>query len=167
MLQRNRKEDIINFEVMGGWPMYRMNLRDIIVSLGGKLNKETNKWEIDENEVLNTYPRRLKDDGMGYGVDEEWIVSFDVFNDRDKPNEHYCNVFTERGIDYAQIWVNNHIFPGCGIVIDGERYTIDCVDETDEGFMFQANKHDEDDWRTIIDKKLLSEDKLKEILGYE
>ena len=33
----DKKEDIIAYEVMGGWPIYKMNVREILEWLRGKI----------------------------------------------------------------------------------------------------------------------------------
>ena len=40
---------------------------------------------------MDVYPRILVDDGMGYGVDENVIVSVDI-----DPQNGYINIFRER-----------------------------------------------------------------------
>lgn len=65
-----------------GWPMYAMTLWEILEKLGFK--KEGNKvvGEISEN-LLNAYPRVLRDDGMGYRVESRYVceVSKDIYDD--------------------------------------------------------------------------------------
>lgn len=62
----------INYDFQG-WPTYIMTLKEILMELGFTENE--GKLSIDSNnEILNAYPRLLTDDGMGYGVDEEYIT---------------------------------------------------------------------------------------------
>lgn len=65
-----------------GWPMDALTLWEILEKLGFK--KEGNKvvGEINE-DLLNAYPRILRDDGMGYGVDSRYVceVSKDIYDD--------------------------------------------------------------------------------------
>ena len=62
-----------------GWPMYAMTLWEILEKLGFK--KEGNKvvGEISE-DLLNAYPVLLEDDGMGYGVNQQYIIEVDKNN---------------------------------------------------------------------------------------
>lgn len=59
-----------------GWPMNAMTLLEILEKLGFK--KEGNKvvGEISE-DLLNAYPVLLEDDGMGYGVNQQYIIEVD------------------------------------------------------------------------------------------
>ena len=85
----NRIEDIVYYDFQG-WPEYKMNLREVLVALGGKV--EGNIISFDLNDpLMAVYPRILVDDGMGYGVDENVIVSVDA----DKDNS-YINIFREK-----------------------------------------------------------------------
>ena len=65
-------KDAINLDAQG-WPVFKLNLRDILVRLG--LKKENGKLCIDVNDpILDHYPIVVVDDGMGYGVDENYII---------------------------------------------------------------------------------------------
>lgn len=59
-----------------GWPMNALTLWEILEKLGFK--KEGNKvvGEVSEN-LLNAYPVLLEDDGMGYGVNQQYIIEVD------------------------------------------------------------------------------------------
>lgn len=59
-----------------GWPIYAMTLMEILKGLGFKDDGEMIYLEND-NPILYAFPRLLKDDGMGYGVDEEYVVTSD------------------------------------------------------------------------------------------
>lgn len=102
------KEEIINYDSQG-WPIYKMNLREIIQALGGVYNKHTCKWEIKESNNLDVYPTRLIDDGMGYGVDEQYIVEVSVFDGSN--NTPRCNIFTEPILENKDIWDEVGVFP--------------------------------------------------------
>lgn len=66
------EKDQINFDSQG-WPIYKMNLREILESLGGK--EIDGKIVFDSNSpLMDIYPIIVVDDGMGYGVDENYIV---------------------------------------------------------------------------------------------
>ena len=68
-----KKENIINVDFQG-YPEFKMSIKDIIEKLGAVYNKETNKWEIPNEEWLECFPMIIEDDGMGYGVNEQYIV---------------------------------------------------------------------------------------------
>lgn len=93
------KEDIISYEPQG-WPMYKMTLREIIEHLGFEL--KDGKWQMeDTNPFLDVYPLRLQDDGMGYGVNEEYIIETSVLSSGGK---NYCNFFTEPMLKNIELW---------------------------------------------------------------
>lgn len=62
-----------------GWPMKAHTLREILLSLGFEEDSETiTLIKGEENmKLLDSYPRLLEDDGMGYGVNEQYIVEVD------------------------------------------------------------------------------------------
>ena len=66
-----------------------MNLREILLALGGQQDGNFIKFP-SNTPLMDIYPRILVDDGMGYGVDENVIVSVDI----DSQNE-YINIFRE------------------------------------------------------------------------
>lgn len=80
--------DLISSEVMGGWPIFKMNLREILVKLGAINDGTYLKFHINDLK-LDLYPCRLTDDGMGYGIDPEWIHEVDTQSD-------YINIWTEK-----------------------------------------------------------------------
>ena len=62
-----------------GWPINKINIREILRQLGATI--VDGRIGFDENDsILDIYPTRLTDDGMGYGVEEEWITDVDVFH---------------------------------------------------------------------------------------
>ena len=67
-----------------------MNLREILIALGGKTEGGTISFDLND-PLMDIYPRILVDDGMGYGIDENVIVSVDP----DK-NERFINIFREK-----------------------------------------------------------------------
>jgi len=149
-------QNVINFEVMGGWPIEKMNIREILQKFGAKFNKETNNWEIPESSTLDIFPRRLEDDGMGYGVNMQYIISVDI---HEEEKESYCNIFTEDELDYIDVWKRNNIFPGMPVYIDNKEYVATNVDETDNGFIFTFKCYDDKNIITILESNL--EDFLK------
>lgn len=84
-----KTEDIVCYDFQG-WPEYKMNLREILLALGGQQDGNFIKFASDA-PLMDIYPRILLDDGMGYGVDENIIVSVDI-----DPQNEYINIFRER-----------------------------------------------------------------------
>ena len=85
----NRKEDIVHYDFQG-WPEYKMNLREILIALGGKTEGDTISFDMND-PLMDVYPRIFVDDGMGYGVDENVIVTVDPDKD-----ERFINIFREK-----------------------------------------------------------------------
>ena len=75
-----KDEDIIAYEVMGGWPVYKMNIREILEALGGKVKNNEIVFDLS-NPIMELYPITVTDDGMGYGVDEEFITEVNYGDD--------------------------------------------------------------------------------------
>ena len=67
-----------------------MNLREVLMALSGKVEGDTISFDL-KDPLMDVYPRILADDGMGYGVDENVIVSVDP--DR---QEGVINIFREK-----------------------------------------------------------------------
>lgn len=99
--------NIINFDTEG-WPLSKVSISDMLEHLGGKLNKDTNTWEIPNDPHFDSiYPRTLEDDGMGYSVNEMYVVDIDP-----NLNEGYCNIWVERQLDNAQSYLELLTYPG-------------------------------------------------------
>ena len=79
----NRIEDIVYYDFQG-WPEYKMNLREVLTALGGKVEDDTISFDL-KDPLMDVYPRILVDDGLGYGV----AVSFGTKHD-------YINIFREK-----------------------------------------------------------------------
>ena len=94
----------------------------MIIAFGGVYNEETKKWEIPESGFLNTTPCILEDDGMGYGVNERYIVGVDV-----DEVAQVCNIWNDRELEYAQVYAELGIYPGEILTINGDEYTIEDV----------------------------------------
>lgn len=84
-----KTEDIVCYDFQG-WPEYKMTLREILLALGGQHDGDFIKFPSDA-PLMDVYPRILVDDGMGYGVDENVIVSVDI-----NPQNRFINIFRER-----------------------------------------------------------------------
>ena len=85
----NRIEDIVYYDFQG-WPEYKMNLREVLMALGGKVEGDIISFDL-KDPLMDVYPRILMDDGMGYGVDENVIVSVSFGTQHD-----YINIFREK-----------------------------------------------------------------------
>lgn len=62
-----------------GWPVKAMTLREILLALGFEEDDKTLTLIKGEevNKLLDSYPRILEDDGMGYGIDQGFITEID------------------------------------------------------------------------------------------
>lgn len=56
-----------------GWPVKIKTLREILDQLGFK-EKDGFYGLPNDDELLDAYPRLLEDDGMGYGVEERYLI---------------------------------------------------------------------------------------------
>jgi hypothetical protein len=84
----NGKEDIVAYEAIGGWPVFKMNVREILEGLGGKV--EDGKVIFDlSNPIMELYPVCVRDDGMRYGVDETFITEVSC-------GEDFVTIFREK-----------------------------------------------------------------------
>ena len=115
-----KKENIINFDFQG-WPEFKMSIKDIIERIGGKLNEETNKWEIPNESWMVQCPTILHDDGMGYGVNAEYIVDIDV----DKIGQT-CNIWADKKLDNVELYAATGFYPGAFFKIGEKEY---CINE--------------------------------------
>ncbi len=73
-----------------GWPIYAMTWREIFDRIAENIE---GKYVFNE-DLLDSYPRLLEDDGMGYGVNPKFVISADkeVYTDKDIK---VCNMFIE------------------------------------------------------------------------
>jgi hypothetical protein len=60
-----------------GWPINAMSLMDILKQIGFKETKD-GLLISKNNPLLDAYPHLLMDDGMGYGVDPQYITEIDI-----------------------------------------------------------------------------------------
>lgn len=86
----------IGEEIIGGWPIYAFTLREILVELGFKENEPGLFQWVDDPEILDAYPITLEDDGMGYGVNGQYIteVSSEIYKD-ESLKESVFNLFRD------------------------------------------------------------------------
>lgn len=99
----NEEKIVLQYDWQG-WPVNAMKLKDILKELGFIDNGEKIFLpHTEENDkLLNAYPRLLKDDGMGYGVDEEYICTAenDVFEETIGENKvNVFNLFREKFVE--------------------------------------------------------------------
>lgn len=74
-----------------GWPIYKLNLRDILLKLGAKIID--GRIGFDENDkILDIFPVKYEDDGMGYGINEQFITDVDHFYTEE---DDIINIWTE------------------------------------------------------------------------
>jgi len=70
-----------------GWPINIMTLKEILLKLGFEEDDKTITLIKGEssNEMLDSYPLLLEDDGMGYGVRPMFITEVNrlIYEDRD------------------------------------------------------------------------------------
>ena len=114
------KENIINFDSQG-WPEFKMSIKDIIERIGGKLNEETNKWEIPNEGWLTQYPTIFHDDGMGYGANPEYIIDVNI-----NKIEQIYNIWADKKLDNVELYAETGFYPGAFFKIGDKEY---CINE--------------------------------------
>ena len=117
---KDEKENIINFDFQG-WPEFKMSMRDIIERIGGKLNEETNKWEIPNKDWMVQCPTILHDDGMGCGTNPEYIIDINVDN-----ISQTCNIWADKKLDNVELYAATGFYPGAFFKIRDKEY---CINE--------------------------------------
>lgn len=81
-----RDEDIIAYDFQG-WPYYKMNLKEVLLALGGKVDGDSISFDL-HHPLLDVYPMVYTDDGMGYYVDDSFIVFAEASEDNTKITLH-------------------------------------------------------------------------------
>ena len=92
----NREEDILSLDFQG-WPNYKMNLREILHSLGAVEKDGGIGFNVDD-KALDIYPVTLEDDGMAYGVNEKFVTTAEANRE-----DGYINMFIEPQTDIAKV----------------------------------------------------------------
>lgn len=95
----SQSKSYFNMEQIGtdfqGWPISKLTLEEILQKMGAIKVRDIKGNDIlgfnTNDSVLNSYPRTLEDDGMGYGVNEKFITSVDR-------NEDNINFFIDKEI---------------------------------------------------------------------
>jgi len=112
------KSDVINFDFQGH-PEYKMSLRSILQEFGFRSNDATGKFEISNDDpVLDSFPTRMIDDGMGYCVGKQKIISAKITSD----NQIY--ILTEPELPSIDEWVEDGTFPTMPILVDNDVYFV-------------------------------------------
>ena len=128
-----KKENIINVDFQG-WPEFKMSIKDIIEKLGAVYNKETNKWEIPNEDWLDyCFPISLEDDGMGYGVNGQYIIDVDI----DK-NGNTCNIWRDAALENAPLYAELGLYPGSFFMIDGVEYNISEIKKYNDKYVVRC-----------------------------
>ena len=63
-----------------GWPVFKMTLREILSDLGAQVINvgEHSYLALNSDDILlDSFPRVLEDDGMGYGIKERLVTCAD------------------------------------------------------------------------------------------
>ena len=150
-IMANKKAgNVINFDAQG-WPLSKASISIMLELLGGKLNEETNTWEIPNDPRFDSiYPRTLEDDGMGYGVNKMYIVDVDTNLD-----EGYCNIWVERQMDNAMSFIELCTYPGEYWYLNDKTWAIaDIIGEGDKRIVVMYEvKYNEDARCNLPDTK--------------
>lgn len=83
-----QEDEIIGYDFQG-WPICKQTLRDILIHLGAIANDNMIGFNID-NPILDLYPKVLQDDGMGYGINPQFIT--EAYHNMDS---NIINLFAE------------------------------------------------------------------------
>lgn len=85
-----------------GWPIYAQKFKEILKELGFKDDGE--KVFLTHNEMndvlLESYPKILSDDGMGYGVGEEYICETD--------NDIYEDIIGDKNVSVFNVFIEKY-----------------------------------------------------------
>lgn len=83
------RDKLIGYDFQG-WPVYKKTLRELLKELGAVENGNSFIGFNVDDPILDIYPRRLRDDGMAYGIDEEYFIVADIVDSQ------YINFFTQK-----------------------------------------------------------------------
>lgn len=113
-----KKETIINYDFQGH-PEHKMSLRDILLAVGFRANSVTGKFEISNDaSVLDSFPTRMIDDGMGYCVEEQKVISAKLTFD----NQIY--ILTEPELPSIDEWLEDGTYPTMPVLVNDEEYFV-------------------------------------------
>lgn len=162
------KEDIINYDFQG-WPVYKMNIRDILKDLGLVLDETDNTWKISNNNpILDIYPITVVDDGMGYGVNEKFITSVSSHPEPDsQSNSRFCTIFIEEQDKDIELWNKSKFHYGSAVRdtrdTDPIEYWIMGINETPEGQLEYLCVHKE--FSEISEGSCVCSNKIEKIIN--
>ena len=143
------KESIINFD-FEGWPIRKMTVREILDALG------VYDYKIKNENVLDKYPLLLKDDGMGYGVYEQYI------NEVSCRDDDSVVMFREEEIPHVSDYIDADVYPGYIFDYQGKEYYVGMINEDGD---FVLHMVDDDDFVEGVEKHIIvSKEKLIEML---
>ena len=83
------REDLVHYDFQG-WPHFKMNLKEILLALGGVVEDNKVSFKLDD-PMMAVYPEIWIDDAMLYPIDGSYFVP--VGPDRE---EKRISVFRER-----------------------------------------------------------------------
>ena len=89
-----KRDDIVGYDFQGS-PRFRMNLKEILIHLGGRCENDHIVFDLN-SPMMTVYPRILEDDGMGYGVGDCFITEVDANESINEIEDiNYINIFRE------------------------------------------------------------------------
>lgn len=116
------KDNIISFDFQG-WPIEKMNMRDIINSIFHPETIEVNGKKYiaiaEDDQALDKFPELLEDDGMGYGVNLQYITDANVSNDKSS-----IIMFRESAIDHIDVYLKYKVQPLDTLTIDDKKWVL-------------------------------------------
>lgn len=123
------KERIIGYDFQG-WPIEKMNLREILSNLL-EHDKENGVYTIrDDDPRLEVCPVVVEDDGMGYGVGGRYITSASFEN-------NHSIIFAEEELKNIKLWIESKFQHGSLVTHEGEEYILLDI-KNENGFMYQG-----------------------------
>lgn len=156
------KERIINYD-FEGWPICKMNIREIIELFGGVLNESTGNYEIKNDAALDICPVILEEDGMGYGVNPRYLIEGGFAT----PEKEQFYMFSDVLLENIDAWTESGLVPGMVINIDGEKWMVHSYNPETKSFIVKQWNYSETDEKPSIqigEEKELSEDEIKQYI---
>lgn len=98
-------DKLINFEAICKWPIYKKTFRELLEDLGA-VEGDNDFIGFDvKDPILDICPQKLSDDGMGYGINEEW------FTEASTDGKSYINFFVEKELPSSELqeYTNTYI----------------------------------------------------------
>ena len=153
-------ENIIDYDFQG-WPIRKMTVREILERLG------VTDYKIEDEHILDLYPRLLEDDGMGYGVNTQYITEVSYGDD-------YVNMFRNFKVYRIEEYEEANLIPN-RIINDGEkewrilyiRQDGTCVLEECINCDLKVDIHDCHEPIEMPPKKIVTLEELKEMIRFD